>query len=73
MNKRILAARLYVGFELDPEDYLDCTSKADLCNAIYDHMYGEVDYGDISVDESETELEGFEEFYKRWKELKENV
>ena len=72
MNKCILAARLYVGFEFNPEDYLNCADRKELRDTILDHMYDEVDYGDISVDESETELEGFEEFYERWNELKKN-
>lgn len=73
MSKHIYAARLYVSFELNPEDYLDCASEDDLKDAIYDHMYGEVDYGDVCIDESETDLENINEFVETWKKLKENV
>lgn len=73
MSKRIYAARLYVSFEFNPEDFLDCETEEELKEAILDHMYGEVDYGDIRVDESETNLENINEFVEAWKKLKENV
>lgn len=68
-KKFIWKAYINTEFQLDPEDFLHCTDEDELKDAIYDVVYEEVDYGDISIDESKSELT-MVDFINEWKSLK---
>lgn len=70
VDKYIYQARAYVSFDLKAEDYLKYDTEEDVMDAAMDDMLSEVDYGDVMIDESETDFMGLDKLIEEWKSLK---
>ena len=69
-TKYITRARVNVDFSLSPKDFLECEDEDELKDMVKEHIWDNVEYGDVEVDDSESEFDIPDEFIKEWKSLK---
>lgn len=63
-----------VSLDLDPHDFLDCDTLADLYYDVKEYYYGnpqdEYSLGDVHIEDSDLKCELPDEFIKEWQKLK---
>lgn len=68
-KKTISEAYIETERTLNPEDYLECEDEEELEDMVIEDILNTLDYGDINVEESKSELD-LDEFIAEWKSLK---